>query len=156
MPECLKIDAADSVTEALNQHGQLIVAPVGTSMKPLLHGARDAVVLCASRFPLRKYDVALYRRSNGALVLHRVMKVVEDGYQFCGDHLTELESPICDAQIYAVMTAFFRGERLIRLETPAYWLYCRLWCGSLWPRRCWFALLRPFRRLWRHWRGGDA
>ena len=156
MPECLTIDAADGVTEALAKHGQLIVAPIGTSMKPLLHGARDAVVLGPPCFPLRKYDVALYRRDDGKTVLHRVMKAVGHSYQFCGDHLTVLESQISDEQVCAVMTGFFRRERYIPLHTLPYWLYCRLWCGSLWPRRCWFALLQPMRWLARRLRGGRA
>ena len=151
MPECLPTDAlaSDAIAENLRRHGRLIVAPVGTSMRPLLHGSRDAVALVAPTFPLRKYDVALYRRGDGKTVLHRVMWATGHSYVFCGDNLTELEPPVGDDAILAVMAGYFHRERYVDVQSPLYRLYCRLWCGGLLPRKLAAAALLPARLLYR-------
>lgn len=129
------LPGARQIAETLERHGQLILSPVGTSMYPLLMGGRDTVVISPPRFPLRRYDVALYERPDGSLVLHRVYRAGETSCVFCGDHLTELEEDVPNAWVCGLMTGAFRRERYFSVGAWWYKLYCRVWCGGLGVRR---------------------
>ena len=55
--------------------------------------------------------MVLYRRQNGAYVLHRIAAIGADGtYMMCGDAQTVLEPGIRREQLLAVVTDFARGE----------------------------------------------
>lgn len=128
------LSGADAFRASLREHGQLIIAPVGQSMLPLLRPSRDTVVLEPPCFPLRRFDVALYERPDGLMVLHRVLRAAGDEYVLRGDNQAESET-VRREQICAVMTGFFQGERYFFVRSPWYRAYCRLWCGACAPRR---------------------
>lgn len=112
-------------------------APRGISMMPMLRQGIDSVVLSPVPEKLRKYDLPLYRRENGKYVLHRII-AVEDTYTCMGDNQFAEEPGICQEQLLALVTGFFRGETYHSVDEPAYRLYCRFWYHS-----------RPLRRFWR-------
>ena len=112
-------------------------SPKGVSMLPMLREGRDSVVLSPKPDRLQKYDLPLYRRDDGAYVLHRVVRV-EQAYTCIGDNQFVLEPGVRHDQVIGVVTAFTRGERLIPVTAPMYRLYCVFWHGS-----------RPIRHLWR-------
>ena len=58
--------------ERLEDGQQVRFSPMGISMLPMLREGRDSVVLSPAPERLRRYDLPLYRRDNGAYVLHRV------------------------------------------------------------------------------------
>lgn len=75
------------IEETLASGGTVRLPITGTSMLPLLVAGRDTVVLARADTRLQTYDLPLYRRENGAFVLHRVVGVAEDGtYICCGDN----------------------------------------------------------------------
>ena len=117
------------------KYGKYVGAPDGRSMQPMLRSRRDAVVLVAPQFPLKKYDVILYRRSNGQYVLHRIISV-RHGYVICGDRLWRKEYGITDENVIGVATGFFRDKKYVSCDNFRYRVYCRVWCA-----------LRPFRSL---------
>ena len=128
----------DAVAQALQKQGYLLLAPRGTSMLPLIREGKDSVKLEPPQGRLRRFDVPLYRRKNGVGVLHRVLKVLPDGYFVCGDHQWEKEK-ITDDQIIGVMTALYRKEKLWTLKEKRYRLYLHLFCGApLWMRKCYW------------------
>lgn len=85
----------------------------GNSMSPFLIHGRDTVYLSRLTRPVRRGDILLYQRRNGAYILHRVWKVEKDSYTMVGDAQVELEPGIRDDQIIAIVTAADRkGERM--------------------------------------------
>ena len=55
-------------------------------MMPLIKQDRDLLIIEPVHGRLKKYDVPLYKRDNGQYVLHRILKVREQGYVICGDN----------------------------------------------------------------------
>jgi len=114
--------------------------PQGISMRPMLYGGRDEIVLIKPSFPLQKYALPLYLRKNGSVVLHRVIKVEKiDGrnsYTMRGDNTFENESGITDEQIVAVVTRFKRNGVWHSVDEKGYLIYSNVWF-----------LLFPIRRL---------
>lgn len=117
-----------SVTEILQMHGKYLTPVRGVSMNPLLHEGEDTVVIVPKVGPLRRFDVPLYLRENGQHVLHRVVRVEEDGYVMCGDHQRVLEHGVTDEMILGVMEGFFRGKRYVKVTDFGYRLYVFFWC----------------------------
>lgn len=66
--------------------GDFTFYPKGTSMHPFVEQGRDKITLAPIQDQVRKYDVILYKRKNGAFVLHRVVGKRADGYIFRGDN----------------------------------------------------------------------
>lgn len=98
----------------------------GASMLPLIGNGCDTVVL--KKPPegrLRKYDIPLYRRSDGSFALHRIVRLGENGYTMCGDNQTALEKGITDRNILAVADSIIKSDgRIYHLRGLRYRLYC--------------------------------
>lgn len=120
-------------------------SPMGVSMLPMLREGQDSVVLSPAPERLRKYDLPLYRRDNGAYVLHRVTAVGET-YTCIGDNQFVCEPGIRQDQIIAVVTQFRRKGREHSVTEPGYRLYCILWYHSRPIRHFCRRLLRWIRR----------
>ena len=76
-----------NIEQCLQELGFAVVPIKGTSMWPLLKEGKCRVKVTAAEGKiLKKGDIVLYRRKDGTLVLHRIMKVEEDGFRVCGDH----------------------------------------------------------------------
>lgn len=85
---------------------------VGGSMSPYLVSGRDHVFLCPLRGErLRVGDICLYRRENGAYILHRIVGQKHGTFTFAGDAQTEREYGIRREQILARVTAVERGGK---------------------------------------------
>ena len=80
---------------------------------------------------LRRGDVALYRRDNSILVLHRIWKVRTDGFYMVGDNQTEIEGPLRPDQIRGKLIACNRNGLEFSTQNVLYrmlsgiWLSCR-------------------------------
>ena len=125
-------DAIEVIEEILNGGGEFRMYPKGTSMLPLIVQGRDSVVLrkrCnMPQKPLKKHDIAFYRRANGQFVLHRVMKCRKDGtYVMCGDNQVELEFGIRPEQIIGYTHQLYKGDTVISLSSFRYRIYCIFW-----------------------------
>ena len=93
--------------------------------------------------PLQEGDVVLYRRKNGAYILHRIMrKIEEDTFLVCGDHQWRLEEEIQKEQILAVMQGFLKNGHYVDDNTWWYRIYKIIWNRNLLIRRCCLAFLR--------------
>lgn len=135
----------------LQTEGVLFYRIIGVSMQPMLRQGRDVVVIKPAGGRLRKYDVALYRRTSGKYVLHRVVRVLPDGYIIRGDNCFADETDITDREIIGVMTGFVRKGRERTVSAPFYRLYARLWV-DLYPLRRFVHLCKGFftEGLWVH------
>lgn len=94
----------------LETAGRANLAVTGYSMLPMLRQFRDTVVLSPISGRLQPGDIALYQRESGQYVLHRVIRVLPEGYCFCGDNQAEPET-VTDPQLKAVVTGYIRNGR---------------------------------------------
>ena len=118
---------------------------IGKSMKPLLREHRDTVLLKKYDGNLKKYDIALFKRANGSYALHRVVKICDSTYSFCGDNQVTIEKGITDEMIVAVAEGIYRDEKYIPCERFSYKLYSVIRV-FLFPIRClWFKIKEFFK-----------
>ncbi len=133
-----------SKRELLAENGFYISTPSGRSMRPMLRGERDNILVEPCEGRLCRLDVVLYERGDGTHVLHRIVRVRERDYLIRGDNCDYTERGITDERILGRLVGFWRGEKYIPCTSRAYRLYARLWC-FLYPLR--FLRLRAFRLL---------
>lgn len=118
----------------------------GGSMLPMLRQYRDTVQLKPIDGRLQPGDIALYRRDNGRYVLHRVIRLTEDGYLFCGDNQAELE-PVRQDQLMALVTGFTKKGKQHQTEELCYRLYQWIWVKLFFARAYYIRLRRWLGRL---------
>lgn len=112
-------------------NGPTVLTVTGNSMYPTFQHRRDSVNLVKGE--PRKYDVILYKRDNGAYVLHRVIKTGQI-YTCCGDNQWKTE-PVRPDQIIAVAEGFTRKGKYSSVQARPYRVWVWFWVG-----------VRPFRR----------
>lgn len=122
--------------EALLLQGSTVqFKPQGFSMYPLFVPGRDeAVVAPVDPRQLKRGDVALYRRDESILVLHRIWKRKGDEFYLVGDNQSEIEGPLRPDQMKGVLVKIIHKGRCFSVRQPIYRFLAALW---LW--------LRPFR-----------
>ena len=84
----------------------------GDSMNPMLVEGRDRVIIVPPIFPLKKYDIPVYRKM-GHYTMHRIVKVTKNGYIICGDNRGCLEKNVKASDIIGLLEGFYQGERYI-------------------------------------------
>lgn len=105
--------------EEILQKGSLVCPTKGVSMQPLFKEGRDRVVIVKCN-ALKKNDVALFRRGEEC-VLHRVVKVKEDCYDFLGDNSLNKDFSIPKENVLGKAVGYFKGERYKKsLKNPFY------------------------------------
>lgn len=122
------------IEKSLKESKIYISKTQGDSMYPMLISERDVVVIEPPVFPLKKYDVPVYRR-DGHYTMHRIVKVTHKGYIICGDNRTYLERDITDKDIVGVLTAFYHNGRFVKCTDDDYIKYSKKVCRSLFVRR---------------------
>lgn len=120
---------------------ELPLTITGNSMSPFLIHGRDTVYLSRLTRPARRGDMLLYRRDNGAYILHRVYAVTPDAYTMVGDAQTELEHGIRPDQVIAVVTRVVRKEQELRPGSFWWEFFATAWLRFL-------PLRRPIHRLY--------
>ena len=134
------------ILESLQAGRSVILPPRGTSMLPLIRQGVDSVRLSPVSGKLKKYDIPFYQRDNGQYVLHRIVGV-SDTYTCIGDNQFVLENDVRQDQVIAVVTAVYRGSRMISIDNIGYKLYCRIWHNCRDVRRVYLACKRKLRGL---------
>ena len=106
-----------NVEELLKTRDEVMTRTRGISMRPLLRQGRDIVVIKKPQFPLKVGDAPIYKVKNKKeLVLHRILKVNDDGsYIIRGDNLFFKEH-VFENQIVGVMRAFYREGKYCECE----------------------------------------
>ncbi len=143
-------DLIPTIREVVDAGNEATFIPNGKSMRPFLKGGRDKIVLVKAQFPLKKYDVPLYVREDGAIVLHRVIKVTntKDGclYFFRGDNTWETEEGITNENIVAVVSRFCRKGKWYSVKDKGYLFYSAFWCKTFPLRKFLFLTVSLFKR----------
>lgn len=147
-----------TIEQELDLRGYGLFQTVGDSMEPLLHNRKSTVVIKKKTGPLKRYDVALYRRPHKKeYVLHRVVRVLEDGYLIRGDNRIWREK-VPEEWVVGVMAGCFETEenRYVSCECRIYRKYLKSLKKRYWMR--WTAKLpsRIWKRLTRQNKKSDT
>ncbi len=116
-----------SIEEQLALTGEIYTTTSGSSMKPLFRTHGCTVKLVRYTGEAKRDDVLLWRDTGGKYLLHRVVRVTEEGYITCGDNRRTLDPPVAREQVLAVLAGYYRGERFVPLTARRYRLYVCLW-----------------------------
>ena len=143
--------------EVIEKQGKLIYTNVGVSMLPWIHEGVDLIVIEPVPEVLKKYDVVLFRRpqitGRGRYVLHRIMRLYEDGtFYIIGDNTLSGER-VKRENIIGILTAIRQPKRLIRVTDTDYRLKVWLWWHFAYPvrnfcRRAVGKCKRIVKRIW--------
>ncbi len=111
------------IEEAFNRGVDFQIPITGTSMNPLLYQNRDFVKIVKPSLPLKIGDIPLYRRADGAFVLHRVVDIKSNGeYVMCGDNQFILEYGITDSNIIGIAKTLVIDGKEIDVDTDKEYL----------------------------------
>ena len=111
----IKKESTEKLKEQLKKTGVVSFTPTGNSMWPTIKNGSQSVIIEKKTGRLKKYDVALYERMDGSVVLHRVVDLISDGYVFCGDSQT-VTVKVKEEDVIGVMTGYYRGKKFIYAE----------------------------------------
>ena len=114
----------NAVEKSLYENGVYTGKTQGDSMEPMLKEGRDTVIIVSPKFPLKKYDVPVYRRDDH-ITMHRIIKCTKKGYIICGDNRSYLEKDIKDSDIIGVLSGFYHNGRYVDVKDKAYIKYAR-------------------------------
>ena len=133
----------NNIERSIKELGYAVVPITGTSMLPLLKEGRDLVELePCSQERLKKGDVVLYKKNDGTLVLHRIIKTENrEFFTVLGDHQFNNAERVNKNQIIAVACGFFIKGRYVNEKTQWYRLYKKIWLCNLNVRRIILAVL---------------
>ncbi len=112
------------IEDVLQDNGIYVGPTVGVSMLPMLKTGRDTVVIEQKQNRLSPLDVALYKRGDGAYVLHRVLSVTEDGYIIRGDNCYADEI-VPEYAVLGVLREFYQKDKHILCTDEKYLSYVR-------------------------------
>lgn len=127
------LDTAVSLLHSGKDH---IPVPVsGDSMCPFLRPG-DTVYLSSPSGSHRPGDIVLYRRKNGAYILHRIIRTGKGSIVLiCGDNQTVLEPVNAPEQILAQVACVERKGRHISPKSVTWRFYATFWR--------WLRIFRP-------------
>ena len=142
------------IEEVIKEQGMLVCTTAGTSMYPMLRNRRDTIIIKPYEGRLKKYDVPLYK-CGSRYILHRIVEVRPDSYVICGDNCERKEYGITDEQILGVLTGFYRGSKLVDMNSWQYKLYARMACAAFPLRRIRGIARSVARRIWHVFKKGE-
>lgn len=126
-----------NIEHQLQEKKMYISTTSGTSMYPMLRNKKDVIVIVPNT-GLKKYDVVLYKRKD-KYILHRLLKIKNGQCIIRGDNLFFKEKDKKEEDIIGVLKEFYRGDKLINLNSFGYKFYVRFW-NFIYPLRYVFHL----------------
>lgn len=108
-----------ALRELIEEGKEVSMLIAGSSMAPFLVHRRDYIYFKKPERNLRKGDMVFFERDSGQYVMHRIWKVKPDGYYIVGDAQNEIEGPVREEQIFAIITKVKRKNQWI--EPGDFW-----------------------------------
>ena len=124
----------DEFVKLFESGGTVPLRVTGTSMLPLLRPGRSTVWLEGKKEPPKRGDILLFRRRDGAFVLHRVRKVLDGRYVMNGDAQSWCEV-ISEDMVIAVVRRIDTGRRVYTSDSLPMRVYRLLWTPTYPARR---------------------
>lgn len=100
------------ISEVTSAGGTVRLDVKGNSMWPMLRNEKDSVLL-AKPENIQKYDVVLFRRCDGRVALHRVIRAEGDTFTTVGDNQYIFEGNVDKSSVIAKAIEFRRGKKNI-------------------------------------------
>ena len=122
------------ICEILKNGGSARITVTGNSMWPMLKDGADSVLIEPITREVKKWELPLYQRDDGSLILHRVMKKKKGAYVMCGDNQVIVEWPVRSDQIIGIAVEFTRKGKTTRCSNLLYRTYAAIW-----------SIMRPYR-----------
>ena len=113
--------------ELVREGKEVSMLITGSSMSPFLLSHKDTICFRAPNRKLRRGDMVFFERENGQFVMHRICRVRPEGYYIVGDAQTEIEGPVKEEQIFAVITKVNRRGKWIGPENFWWKFYAHVW-----------------------------
>ena len=132
--------------EQLEKHGSYLSVPNGISMRPMIVGGRDAVLIKKLKNKPKRYDLVMYVRPDYQGVIHRVVRYEKGRYVIIGDNCWQLEY-VKPEQIKGIVTEFCHKGKWHKTDEKIYSLYVRLWVDFLFLKRPIFYVRDKLKRL---------
>ena len=137
-----------NIEQLLRDGNTIKLKPQGYSMYPLFYPGRDeAIIEPVDPSDLRRGDVALYRRRQSILVLHRIWKIREQKFYMVGDNQSEIEGPLDPDQFLGRLCGFVRNGHTIPVKNPLYRILSSLWLRMLPVRPVVYRTTRRLRQI---------
>ena len=129
-----EIDTAEylkALCSLLSKGEGVSVVVTGSSMAPFLISNKSWVYLEEPEHKLSVGDIALYVRSNGDFILHRVYKVDGDDLFFVGDAQSVVEGPVPYGCVKGVVTKYKRKRKWKDTSTLIWKFYSKIWIRNI-------------------------
>ena len=124
---------SDYKTE-IEKKGAISIIPKGNSMWPFLKNGKQSVIIEKVSEKPCKYDVIMYSRPTGEMVLHRIIEVLDNSFVVSGDsHLTVEEVEL--SQVFGVMTGFFKKNQYLSAKDEKYLKSVEKWYSKKTARK---------------------
>ena len=123
--------------DMLERDGRYISVPKGISMRPMIKGGRDAVVIEKLTDRAKRYDLVVYVRGEELGVIHRVIHARKNQYIICGDNCWQLEY-VKPEQVKGIVTEYCHKGKWHSVDYFPYKLYVHLWVDLLFIKRSLF------------------
>lgn len=92
-------------------------SPDGDSMRPLLRKNRDTVTVVPVYRKLKKGDIVLFIRYDGACVVHRVYRIKGETVVTLGDACHGFDTPIPARNVMGIAVRADRDGRILNLDS---------------------------------------
>lgn len=119
-----------SMLRDLTKQGKTVSMRIsGNSMSPFLMHGRDSICFQKPDRKLKKGDMVFFQRESGQFVMHRIIRITKDGFYLLGDaqQRKDIEGPIKQAQIFALVTSVNRKGKWIGPEDFWWEFFEHLW-----------------------------
>ena len=110
---------------ALGKEVSMIIT--GNSMSPFLEHGKDTIYFKKPDRKLRRGDMVFFQRENGKYVMHRLYKKKKNDCYFIGDNQTEIEGPLSEDHIFAVITKVKRKGRILDQKSFWWFFFAHVW-----------------------------
>lgn len=145
------VEYMNTLCSIIEQGKGVSTVVTGSSMAPFLISNKSWVYLEKPEHKLSVGDIALYVRSNGDFILHRVYKVDGDDLYFLGDAQSVVEGPVPYSSVKGVVTKYKRRGKWHESTTLVWLFYSRIWIRTRALRpffmKIYFALKRLIRKI---------
>lgn len=119
------------IEATIKDNGVFPLTVTGTSMTPTLYSNRDVVHLVSvDSKPPKKYDIVLFKRTDGTVILHRIIKTLPNNKLLINGDSQSWTEEIEASQIIAVVKSYKRNNKNINCDTIGYKINSALWCST--------------------------